>query len=267
MARIVPFTKNREVIHDLLKRSQRFHATCSGQHEIDVTDLLAVLDARRAAGDPVSLNAVLIKATSLLLRKYPRLNHHLFHDLFGRRFEVDFENICCNVVLLRRHRGEAILLPVLLEDSDRLPVEEIDDVLNHHKRAPLDELPQLEGLQKLKRMPWFMLKLFSFKARSDPRFYRRYFGTYGFSSGILDGPSGVKIDEGPTVTHALANTATGFLPTSVAERPLVRDGEVVIRKMLSITVLIDHYVLDGHEAFLAMRYLARLLGRPAKLGL
>ncbi len=266
MAKVVPFTKNREVIYGLLKRARRYHCTCSSQHQIDVTDLIGVLEQYRAAGEPLSINAVLIRATSLMLKRYPRLNHHLFHGLV-RKYEVDFEDICCNVIMLRRENRESILLPVLIENSDRLSVREIDDILTYHQKTPLAQLPQIQGIQKMKRMPRVALKAFSYLARSNHRFYRKFFGTYGYSSMLLENDAGIRYDDNGIVAQSAANTATGFLPASIADQAVVVNGEVTVRKILNITVLMDHYVVDGHEMLMAIRYLTKLLTTPSKLGL
>gem|GEM_PF-2218293 len=266
MAKVVPFTNNREVIYGLLKRARRHHCTCSSQHDIDITDLLETLDQYRNRGERVSLNACLIRATSLMLERYPRLNHHLFHGLV-RKYEVDFEQICCNVIMLRRENREAILLPVLIENSNQLSVRQIDEILDYHQRTPLEQLPQIQGIQKMKRLPKVALKAFSYLARSNHRFYRKFFGTYGYSSMLLEGDDGVRLGDNGAVAQSAANTATGFLPASVVERPVVIDGEIVVRKMLTITVLMDHYVVDGHDIFLATRYLTKLLREPVRLGL
>ena len=266
MARIVPFTKNREVIYDLLKRARRNHCTCSSQHHIDVTRLMNVLDHYRATGNPVTMNACLIRATSLLLRRFPRLNHHLFHGVL-RKYEVDFEQICCNVIMLRRDGDELVLLPLLIERSDQLTVQEIDEVLEFNKRTPLQELPQVQGMQKLKRMPRLAIKAFSFMARSNHRFYRKFFGTYGYSTMLMDGKDGLKLGHHGIASQSAANTCTGFLPCSVSEKPVVVEGEIVVRKILELTMLMDHYLVDGHDVLRATAYLTELLSDPALLGL
>ncbi len=266
MAKIVPFTKNREVIYGLLKRARRNHCTCSSQHDFDVTELIAMLDEYRAAGEPMSINAVLIRATSLLLQRFPRLNHHLFYGIL-RKYEVDFEQICCNVILLRKDGDEMILLPLLIENSDQLSVREIDAILTHHRTAPLESLPSIQGMQKLKRMPLVALKAFSFLARSNHRFYRKFFGTYGYSSLLMEGPKGVRMVDNGVASQSAANTCTGFLPCRVADRAVVVDGEIVVRKLLTMTILMDHYLVDGQDVLLATRYLNQLLTHPEELGL
>lgn len=259
--RIVPFTKNREFIYDLLTRAKRFHCSVNGGFEFDVTDLLAAISRARGAGKKVSLVACLVRATSLLLEKFPRLNHHLFTSLFGRKTEVAFDEVTCTLVLMRKaEERERLLFPVLLRDSNRLSVEDVQAIIQHHKQAPLDTLPQVAAIRRLERLPRLALKWFSYKARSDWRFYLKHFGTYGLSSLITRGWGG-------TSAATLANTASAFLPGTLAERPVVRDGKVEVRQILGMLVVIDHYIVDGNEVLIAMKYLKRLLEQPGMLGL
>jgi hypothetical protein len=259
--RIVPFTKNREFIYDLLTRAKRFHCSVNGGFEFDVTDLLAAISHARRSGRPASLVAALVRATSLVLEKHPRLNRHLFTSLLGRKSEVEFDEITCTLVLMRKGEDrERMLFPVLLRHSNRMSIDEIQAAIRHHKEAPLSELPQVAAIRRLERLPRLALKWFSYKARSDWRFYLKHFGTYGLSSLITRGWGG-------TSASTLANTASAFLPGTLAERPVVRDGRVEVRQILGILLVIDHYLLDGNDALVAMKYLRRLLESPPLLGL
>src|SRR5690606_32360844 len=80
----VPYSKNREAIHDLLTRAKRYHCNSHSVHELDAEPLLSALRLRREAGRPVRFHAYLVKATSLLMKRFPRLNHHLFHTPLGK---------------------------------------------------------------------------------------------------------------------------------------------------------------------------------------
>jgi len=259
--KVAPLTKNREAIYDLLTRAKRFHCPISGTWELDAVDLLAAIDRARAAGRAVSLMACLVRATGLVLERFPRLNRHLFHGFF-RKYEVEFDSIDCNLVVLREGPGgERVLFPVVIDGANRRPLDEIHATIEHHKQAPLDDLPQIKAVRRLERLPRLLLKYASYRIRSDHRFYRRYFGTYGLSSLVRRG-------FGPVGGHAVANTGASFFPGTIAERPRVAEGgEVRARTVLPIMLVVDHYLLDGHDMMEAMEYLRDLIERPAALGL
>jgi hypothetical protein len=260
--RISRLSRNRDVIYDFLTRARRYHATVNAVHQVDVTELCAALAGRAE----VSLLAAFVKASGMVMARYPRLNRHLFHAPWGK-YEVDFEEIVCTLVVLRRHAGELILLPANLERPHQRSVEDLHREIQELRRAPLDELPQVAGARRLQRLPRPAQLAFSFLCRSHPRFYRRYFGTYGVSPLLLETEGRVVLEQRGVPTSILANTATAFLPATVSEEPRYVDGQLAPRKILSVLVAHDHYLVDGHDGYLAARHLARLLGDPARLGM
>jgi hypothetical protein len=266
MTRTVPFSRNRDTIYDFLSRAKRFHCTITSLHEIDVTELSVSLARCRAAGRPVSFLAAFVKATGMTIARYPRLNHHLFHGLW-RKVVVDFEEIVCTLIVLRKDAGELSLLPVNIDRPHERSVEDITDLIAHHRRSPLESLPQFQGIQKMKKLPRPAMHVFSFLCRSNPRFYRKFFGTYGVSPLLMEDDDGVIEGRPGAPTGAFANTCTAFIPAAVADHPRVVDGAVVVRKMLTTLMALDHYLVDGHDGFLAVRHLDKLLGEPARLGL
>ena len=68
-------------------------------------------------------------------------------------------------------------------------------------------------------------------------------------------------------TSILANTCVAFLPAWVSDQPRVVDGEIAVRKVLTVTLALDHFLVDGHDGFLAIRFLEKLLAEPERLGL
>lgn len=258
--RIVPYTRNRELIYDLLTRARRFHCSVNGSWEFDVTALEAARRAVRVNGRVLSTTACLLKATGLVLERYPRLNHHLFHGLF-RKFEVEFDTINCTLVLQRRGPDrERLLFPVTVERTNQKTVEELQAFVDHHRYAPLAELPQVAALERLKRLPRVALSWFSWKARSDPAFYLRYFGTYGMSNLSTR-------RSGPVGGSSLANTGAAFLLGPVRKTPQVVGDAVVVRPTLGVMLVADHFLVDGADMLEAMAWLGRLLADPTRLGL
>jgi hypothetical protein len=115
-------------------------------------------------------------------------------------------------------------------------------------------------MERVKRMPRLLLRWFSYKVRSDYRFYQRYFGSYGISA----------LGSKGAAAHALntvANTGSAFLMGSVREAPVIRGGRVEVGEVLTVAVVVDHFLLDGLDVLDAMRTLRRVLHDPVRLGL
>lgn len=257
--RAVKTRGSRQVVNDLLLRARRFHVSVNGTALYDVTDLRARLRDARRAGRDISLTSVLVKATAQLIAEQPHLNRHVFTSLWGTRRIVQFERIVCTLVVARRGPDrDDVLLPYLLEDPETLSLEQIEARIRAVKSAPLAELPQMKLLARADAAPGIALRWFSYKARSDPAFYLKSFGTYGLSSLVRVGGHGVG---GAT----LANTGVAFLPASIQKTPRVIGDAVVVREMLTCGLVFDHLLLDGIEMLRATERLGELLEDPSSI--
>ena len=82
---------------------------------------------------------------------------------------------------------------------------------------------------------------------------------------------------GGTFTISVLGSVDGFTPILNAgqsailgvgksvDKPVVRDGEIVIREMITVSLTVDHQVVDGAVAAGFMRRLQQLVERPAAL--
>jgi 2-oxoisovalerate dehydrogenase E2 component (dihydrolipoyl transacylase) len=52
-------------------------------------------------------------------------------------------------------------------------------------------------------------------------------------------------------------------PNKVSERPMVRNGQIIIRKMINISSSFDHRIVDGYDAARFIQQLKRLIEHPA----
>ncbi len=80
-----------------------------------------------------------------------------------------------------------------------------------------------------------------------------------------------------SITNVGPIGGTGLIPTinypevailgmgRVQEKPVVRDGEIVIRKMLPLTLAFDHRIADGAQAAYMVTELIKMLENPTKL--
>ncbi len=82
---------------------------------------------------------------------------------------------------------------------------------------------------------------------------------------------------GGTFTISVLGSVDGFTPIlnagqsailgvgKSADKPVVRDGEIVVREMITVSLTVDHQVVDGAVAAGFMRRLQQLVERPAPL--
>jgi len=49
------------------------------------------------------------------------------------------------------------------------------------------------------------------------------------------------------------------------ERPVVKEGEIVVRKMMNLSSSFDHRIVDGYDGALLVQALKRLLENPGSI--
>jgi len=54
-------------------------------------------------------------------------------------------------------------------------------------------------------------------------------------------------------------------PNKVVERPVVKDGQIVIAKMMNMSISCDHRVVDGHDAASFVQAVKKFVETPALL--
>jgi len=54
-------------------------------------------------------------------------------------------------------------------------------------------------------------------------------------------------------------------PNAIVERPVVREGQIVVRKMMNLSSSFDHRVVDGFDAAEFIQKVKALLEHPAML--
>jgi len=54
-------------------------------------------------------------------------------------------------------------------------------------------------------------------------------------------------------------------PNAIIERPVVRDGQIVIRKMMNLSSSFDHRVVDGFDAASFIQRVKTMLENPATI--
>ena len=92
-----------------------------------------------------------------------------------------------------------------------------------------------------------------------------------------DGSLGPDEVLGGTFTISVLGSVDGFTPIlnsgqsailgvgKSADKPVVRDGEIVVREMITVSLTVDHQIVDGAVAAGFMRRLQQLVERPASL--
>ena len=115
----------------------------------------------------------------------------------------------------------------------------------------MKDMENLDVQNRFDNMPWLFRKFILWAGREYPWVRLRYMGaTFGLST---LGKFGVKCLVPPCVT-----TST-FGVGEVEERAVVKNGQIVIRKMVTLALNFDHRCIDGAPAARFMQDVRRLM--------
>jgi pyruvate/2-oxoglutarate dehydrogenase complex dihydrolipoamide acyltransferase (E2) component len=220
-----------------------------GDLEIEATSLLAFIqEARSATGVHVTVTHAVGKALAHALGEHPDLNVSLYRGRFRPRDSVD-------IFFVASVAGGNEVSGVKIVEADRKSVVEIADELGHRveriraggeaevgqSRNVLDATPFWLLGPLLRLVTWLTAdKSTDLKRLGLPR------QAFGSAMVTSVGMFGVQKAYGPLAP--LYRIPILALVSEVIERPVVRDGEIVARPILTVTATMDHRYLDGSHA-------------------
>ncbi len=216
--------------------------------EVDVTESREKIKQRKQKGETVSFTAWLIKVISLTIKKYEQAASYLK----GKRKVVIFNDINVSMIVEKELNSHKIPIPLIIDKANRRSVESIatqikeaqnknlsdKDIVLHHKTSGLEKLYYI--------LPGCARRFFWRYLIRHPRTAFRKMGNVSITSiGMMGKVNGWFI---PISVHPIC-----FGIGSITKKPLVVADKIAIREVLSMTVLLDHDVIDGAN-------MARLIG-------
>lgn len=187
-------------------------------------------------GIRVTATALLLKAIAIAQRSHPDTRTAILP--FGRT--VVFNNIVAGFTVERFIGSQPALFFGAIEEPDTKSIADISAELKAHGEADLDKVWQLKLQDKFTWMPWLLRRIILWVGLRNPGIRLKCMGaTFGLSS---LGKFGLKAMIPPCVTTSTFGVGT------VEQRPVVRDGKIEVRKMMTLTLNFDHRIIDGAPA-------------------
>lgn len=221
-----------------------------GLVEVDVTEARRRIRAHREqTGESLSFTAFVLACLGKAIdgNKY----FHARRDIWGRL--VLFDEVDCTTMIEIDLEGHKFPLAHVIRAINKRSLRSI-----HEEIRAVQANPDSSSLQMPRwLMTGFLLLpaalrdvLYGFTARM-PRLFKQQAGTVMVTAvGMFGAGSGWGIGTGSPYTMSL-------LLGGIAEKPVLVDGQVSGREFLSITVELDHDIIDGAPA---SRFVSRLKG-------
>lgn len=241
---IVPFARFQHQMIDWMDLMHRQH-TVHALLEVDVTDARkAIRESRATTGEPLSFTAFIVASLARAVAEDRRM--HAYRR--GRSKLVLFDDVDVAVAVEREMEGEKVPVGFVIRAADKKAVTDIHRVIRSAQAEPAPWSRAVRWLPLWLLVPSPIRRLLWATFLSDPLRRKRLSGTVMVTSvGMFGGGAAWGV---PLTDYTLCLTVGG-----IARKPGVvrggadrRDDRIEIREFLSLTISMDHDVIDGAPA-------------------
>src|SRR6218665_1527242 len=190
--------------------------------DVEMDAALKIREEAKALESKVSVNDIIVKASAMALRRYPKMNVALQGDSI-----LHFESVDVGIAVAIE---DGLITPII-RDADKKGLSAISaearDLAERARKRALKPVEYTGGSLTVSNL-----------------------GMYGIDSfiAVINPPQAAILAVG-----------------SVSDKVVVRDGQMVIRKVMTVTLSGDHRVIDGAIGAEYLRELKALLEHPINL--
>lgn len=241
--------------------------TFYGMMEVDVTEMLDYLDeVRRVTGHRVTPTVFLVKVLARFFEQNPDLNVIVVGNEVKKRTHID---IFCQVAIPGSDGMQADLSGVKIEDCDQL---ELPDILaSLHKRAGRIRTGDDEQIESTRstldlvpaRLRPLVVRLVEFLTFEVPLDLGRIgLPSDPFGSAMLSSVGQFDVDQAFAPLVPASRCPLVVLPGRIREAPIAIDGEVQVRKVMTLSSTADHRCYDGFQGGRYIRAMRSMITCP-----
>lgn len=217
--------------------------------DIDMTSAQQWRCQLTGQGEHISITAILLKAIATAQMAHPISRTFMLPN--GKR-EL-FSHITAGFTVEKSVGDQPCVFFGVINDAQRKSITRITSELNDYADKNIDQLAQLSVENYFSTVPWIVRQVILWLCKRSPSLRRKYLGaTFGLSS---LGKLGVQAVIGPCVC-----TCT-FGVGALEDRPVVVNGAIEVRSMLTLTLGADTRVMDLAEAQAFLAEIKRLVER------
>lgn len=237
-----------------------------GTMDIDVTKAEEFVRQSRAAGKRITITHVVTAAIGRILRyDLPEVNVYIKRGRFVEREDVTV------MVAVNMKKGQE-MGSIRIHDADRKSVFEIAEEIRSKAAATRqgDENATMRNKYTLGKIPWpfrritfvilkWITNTLGFQIRSLGLTHD------AFGSILLSNIGSHGLNTGMAALFPGAKLPAVIIMGKSEERPVVRNGEIVVRTILPFTATIDHRIMDGYHAGVMANRMKYYMSHPELL--
>jgi energy-converting hydrogenase A subunit M len=224
--------------------------------EFDITDARKKIREEIRKGRRISLQAFIIKSIASAVSESKELN-----SILSKNRLVIFDDIDINIPLELNIEGDKFPRQIIIRKASEKSIEEIFNEIEEAKKQFFqhnvtgNEDKWAMGLMKILFIfPRFLRKFLIRIMVNDPFLVKKKSGTIHFTSvaGFVQSP-------GFAIPCAGNFRAVDFTLGSIVNKPAKVSNEILLREILSITVMFNHDIVDGAPAARFTNRLKRII--------
>ena len=241
-----PFPKIRRAYVDVLREGHRRHII-HGLVEVDISkakDLIASVE-----GERVSFTGFITACVGKAVDEDRMLHAHRW----GRRKLLLFDDVDVNMQLEQvQADGARIVQSRIIRAVNRKTVREISAEIRQAQEVTDADRRRYRGTLWLVSLPRMIRGLVWRLMMARPWWTKRFGGTIAVSA---VGMFGTDLGWGIPITPAPLMVTVG----GIGKRPVLSDGDIENREHLSLTISVDHDIIDGAPAARFVQLLRELI--------
>lgn len=238
-----------------------------GALEVDVTDAWEMVKANRAEGRRITMTHLVAAAVGRAIGwDIPEMNAFVKRGQLVQRDEVIV------TVAVNMHGGKE-MTSVKLYDAHKKTVFEIaDEIRNRVAQARSgSDNDTMENKSFMAKIPWpfrrLAFVLFRFITSTlGLQIKSMGLGHNAFGSILLSNIGSHGLSMGWAALFPGSKLPAVLVMGKEEDKPVVRDGKVVIRKILPMTGTFDHRIMDGYHGGMLAHHIKRYLEHADLLG-
>ncbi len=233
-----------------------------GTLDIDVTDAKRFMQQKREAGDKITMVHLAVAVLARVVAfDVPELNCFIRRGGVVGRERLD--------VMVPVAMGGEGVTSVIVEDAHSRTVTSIAEEISAKARRARsgEEMKAAQNKYLLNRVPWpFRRPVFRFLKwiTVDLGFEIEALGlsANSFGSFVVSDIGSHGLNTGMTALMPAAKVPAVIVLGKIEEKPVVRNGEIVIRTVLPLTGTFDHRIVDGAQIGKLARGIKRNFRKP-----
>jgi pyruvate dehydrogenase E2 component (dihydrolipoamide acetyltransferase) len=201
--------------------------------DVDMTATQEIIAQARQQGIKCTITHVVVRAVALILTRHPDFNR-----LFLKKKIVYPSHVDIGVAV---HTEQTFSTPfeIIVNDAEQKDLVQIGEEIvkqaaQARSQGALERQKQLSKLSRVFFASWMRRALYR-RIRSNMTTIRKMVGTFHVSSVPL-------LQQGASLRFP---TSINLIIPRVEERPVVRDGQIVIRPICTMSFMADRHLWDG----------------------